>query len=104
MQRPHDILTRQVHIAPLVTFRIIFGLLMAFSTVRFLVLGWVDDHYIKPVFHFKYFGFGWIEVLHPTAMYLIHIVMIIAAVFVAIGFYYRIAAIVLFLTFTYTEL
>jgi hypothetical protein len=104
MQRPHDILTRQVHIAPLVTFRIIFGLLMAFSTVRFLVLGWVDDHYIKPVFHFKYFGFEWIEVLPPTAMYLIHIIMIVAAVFVALGFYYRIAAIVLFLTFTYTEL
>jgi hypothetical protein len=104
MQRPHDILNRQVHIAPLVTFRIIFGLLMAFSTVRFLMLGWVDDHYVKPVFHFKYFGFEWIEVLPAPAMYLIHIIMIIAAIFVAIGFYYRIAAIILFLTFTYTEL
>jgi hypothetical protein len=104
MQRQVDTLNRQVHIAPLVTFRIVFGLLMAFSTVRFLALGWVDDHYIKPVFHFKYFGFEWVDTLPPMAMYLIHFIMITAALFVAIGFYYRIAAMVLFLTFTYMEL
>jgi hypothetical protein len=77
---------------------------MAVSTIRFLALGWVADHYIEPVFHFKYFGFEWVEVVSPAALYAIHGVMIVAALAVMLGWYYRVAAVVLFLGFTYTEL
>jgi hypothetical protein len=93
-----------VHIAPLVVFRIIIGAMLIFSTLRFMALGWVEDHYIDPVFHFKYFGFGWVEVLPPFWMYALHILMLLAAVCVMIGFYFRIASVLLFLSFTYTEL
>lgn len=78
--------------------------MMIFSTARFLWLGWVKDHYLDPAFHFKYFGFEWVEVLPPLWMYVLHVVMIVAAFLVMIGLFYRVAATVLFLTFTYTEL
>jgi uncharacterized membrane protein YphA (DoxX/SURF4 family) len=97
-------LDRAVAIEPLVTFRILFGALMAFSTIRFMVLGWIDDHYIQPLVHFKYYGFGWVEVVPPLGIYAVHILMILAALGVMVGLYYRASAIVLFLTFTYTEL
>jgi uncharacterized membrane protein YphA (DoxX/SURF4 family) len=97
-------LQRPASIAPLVTFRIIFGALMIVSTVRFLLLGWVEDHYLQPGFHFKYYGFGWVTVLPAPGMYAVHLLLIIAAVCVMLGFYYRVASIALFLLFTYTEL
>lgn len=93
-----------ISIYPLVSFRIIFGLLMVYSTLRFVLLGWVENHYTDPVFHFKYYGFEWVEPLGIAEMYIVHIVMAMAALFVALGLWYRVASIVLFLTFTYTEL
>jgi hypothetical protein len=97
-------LDRPVAVEPLVTFRILFGALMAFSAIRFMALGWIDDHYIQPLVHFKYYGFEWVNTLPPVGMYAVHIIMILAALGVMMGFYYRLSAVVLFLTFTYTEL
>jgi hypothetical protein len=97
-------LYKPVAIEPLVTFRILFGALMMFSTLRFMVLGWVDTHYVQPLFHFKYYGFAWVEALPPTWMYVVHVVMMFAAAGVMLGFYYRLSALLLFLTFTYTQL
>ncbi len=77
---------------------------MVLSTLRFWYLGWIDDHYINPLFHFKYFGFEWVQVLSAQSMYLIHAVMLIAALGIAIGFFYRTSAVLFFLTFSYTEL
>ena len=79
---------------------------MIFSTVRFMALGWIEDHYVEPVFHFKYWGFSWVEPLSREALYAVHFLMILAAIGIMLlrGTAYRIAAIVLFLTFTYTEL
>ncbi|MDW8287268.1 MAG: HTTM domain-containing protein [Flammeovirgaceae bacterium] len=91
-------------IAPLVVIRILYGLLMLGSTLRFMLLGWVEDHYIKPVFHFKYYGFEWVEPLNAFGMYAIHILMLVFALMVTLGAWYRWAAFGLFLTFTYCEL
>jgi hypothetical protein len=99
-----SILEKPVAIEPLVTFRIVFGALMIFSTIRFMALGWIEDHYLQPVFHFKYFGFGWVDVLPAFWMYALHGAMILAAAGVMLGLYYRLSAIILFLSFTYTEL
>lgn len=91
---------------PLGVFRLVFGLLMVFGTVRFIALGWIEDHYTEPLFHFKYWGFEWVEPLPRFWLYVVHIAMICAALGVAFAtrIWYRISAITLFLTFTYTEL
>jgi uncharacterized membrane protein YphA (DoxX/SURF4 family) len=93
-----------VSAAPFVSFRIVFGLLMAFSTLRFVWLGWIEDHYTDTLFHFHYFGFSWVEPLSIPALYVVHILMLLASLGVATGYFYRISAVVLFFTFTYTEL
>lgn len=91
-------------IAPLATFRVVFGALMLFSTLRFMVLGWIDDHYLEPVFHFKYFGFEWVEPAGASVMYGLHFALCLAALGVMLGFYYRLCSALVFLLFTYFEL
>lgn len=95
---------KKVNIAPLITFRVVFGALLFFSTARFMYLGWIDDHYLQPKLHFKYYGFEWIEVASPTVMYALHYMLLAAALGILLGFLYRIATILAFFIFTYTEL
>jgi len=99
-------LRERIRATPFSVFRAIFGLLMAFGAVRFMWLGWVEDHYLAPQFHFNYWGFEWVEPLPPILMYGVHYLMIASAVGVMVGtkWVYRASAITLFLTFTYTEL
>lgn len=78
--------------------------MMAGGTLRFLWLGWVEDHYIRPLFHFRYFGFEWLPVFPGPVLYFLHGLMVLAALTFAFGYAYRISAWVLFLIFTYTEL
>ncbi len=99
-----DFIFRPVSAAPLVTFRIVFGAMMVFGTVRFMALGWINDHYVRPLFHFKYYGFGWVGTLPESWLYAVHILMIASALGVMAGRFYRLSVVMLFLTFTYTEL
>ncbi len=96
--------TRQVPIGPLVAFRIIFGALGVFGALRFMYYGWVDSLYIQPRFHFHYFLFEWIDTLPGKWMYLPFIVMAISALGIALGCFYRLSAVLYFLSFTYVEL
>jgi hypothetical protein len=106
IERVHRYLNAKTSAAPLISFRLIFGALMVFSAIRFMWLGWIEDHYVQPVFHFKYWGFGWVETLSLEALYAVHFLMVLAAIGIMFlhGLAYRVAAVLLFLTFTYTEL
>ena len=97
-------INKPVSITPLVRFRIVFGLLMFASLIRFWVRGWVDTVYIKPAFHFSYTGFEWVKMPGSPGMYVLFSLVIVAALFIALGFFYRIAAVVFFIGFTYIEL
>ena len=89
--------------APLAVFRIFFGGIMVFAVLRFYYYGWIEKLYIEPTFHFKYWGFEWVEPLGVYTYYLFFICGL-AAFFVMIGWQYRIAIVTFFLTFTYIEL
>lgn len=91
-------------IAGLAIFRIFFGAMMAFSSLRFIWKGWVHEFYINPTFHFTYTGFDWLKPLPANGMYLVFGLMILAACAICLGFFYRIAAAGFFLLFTYVEL
>ncbi len=97
-------MSKPVSIAPLVTFRLVFGAVMVFSTLRFWYLGWIEEHFIDTQVTFKYFGFEWVQLLSPEAMYGLHALMVLGALGVWLGFFYRISASVFFLTFTYAWL
>lgn len=97
-------LTAQVSIAPLITFRIVFGLLMLVSILRFWWRGWVTEVYVLPRFHFTYTGFEWVQPLGNTGMHLLFFCIALSALMIAAGLLYRLAAIVFFTGFTYVEL
>ncbi len=103
-RRVHHYLFRGVSIAPLVAFRIIFGALMLFGTLRFISKGWVQDLYITPKFYFPYLGFEWVKPLPGDWMYLPFVLMIFAATGILLGLWYRFSAVLFFLCFTYIEL
>lgn len=100
----HRKLFEPISIAPLVTFRIVFGSLMVASIFRFWANGWIEDQFITPSFHFKYFGFYWIPDPTSAVIYACFLMMAVAASMIALGLFYRYAAAAFFLLFTYVEL
>ncbi|MEH0154402.1 HTTM domain-containing protein [Limibacter armeniacum] len=99
-----DLLFKRVSIAPLITFRVIFGGMMLGSVIRFWLKGWIEELYLQPQFHFTYYGFEWVKPLGEYGMYLLFLSMAVAAFFIMVGFLYHYAAFVFFLAFTYVEL
>jgi hypothetical protein len=89
--------------ATLAFFRLAFGFMMFLSLVRFASYNWIEEFYIKPQFHFTYFGFSWVKPM-GIYIYLLFIIAGISALFVAIGYKYRMAISTFFLSFTYIEL
>ena len=94
---------KQTSAAPLAVFRIGFGLMMLISIVRFWSYGWIDKLYIAPDFHFSYYGFEWVKPLGSWT-YLLFFICGLSALFIALGYQYRKATILFFLSFTYIEL
>ncbi|WP_316812213.1 HTTM domain-containing protein [Pedobacter heparinus] len=91
-------------IAPLVTFRVLFGIMMLLSTIRFSIKGWITTQYVDPVFHFTFMGFDWIRPLGSIGMHLVFLSIAVSSLFIALGFCYRFAIVIFFLLFTYVEL
>ena len=89
--------------APLAVFRIIFGMLIFGSIVRFWAKGWIYDLYIKPKYFFSFYGFEFVKPIGDYT-YILFIVCAISALLVAAGLFYRVAIISLFLSFSYIEL
>ncbi|BAO55683.1 HTTM domain-containing protein [Nonlabens marinus] len=99
----NNYLNKTVSSAPLAVFRIGFGIMMFLGIVRFWSYGWIEKLYIEPQFHFTYYGFEWVRPLGDYT-YLLFAICGLSALMVAIGYKYRIAIILFFLSFTYIEL
>jgi len=89
--------------APLAVFRILFGLIMVWSMVRFAANGWIEKFYLDPRLHFTYLGFEWVKPLGSWT-YLIFFICGLSALTVALGYRYRLSMLTFFLSFTYIEL
>lgn len=90
-----------VDAASLAVFRMMFELLVTVEALRYLLFGWVRKYYLLPEFHFKYLYFEWVRPLSPELMYDVFAAMALAGSFLAVGLFYRAAAVVAFLTITY---
>jgi vitamin K-dependent gamma-carboxylase len=90
--------------AGLAVFRILFGLMMSAGLVRFMANGWIERFYGGPSFFFKYWGFEWVAVPPVPWLYVLFSALAIAALCIALGVFYRAAAAVFLLGFTYTQL
>ncbi|SDS06363.1 Vitamin K-dependent gamma-carboxylase [Polaribacter sp. KT25b] len=97
-------LLKETSILPLAIFRMAFGFLMCFSMFRFIFNGWIEKCYTNPEFHFTYQFFDWIQPLDVNEMYIVVIICALSALLIGLGFLYRIATILFFISFTYLEL
>jgi hypothetical protein len=104
MQKYNLKLIEETSIAPLISFRILFGMLMFFALLRNLVLGYVHKFYIEPGFYFKYLGFEWIQPMGATTTYVLYVLLILSSLGIMMGAFYRISAISFFVLFSYFEL
>jgi vitamin K-dependent gamma-carboxylase len=55
--------------ASLVCFRVAFGAAMIVEVVRYFDHGWIGSYYVKPAFHFTYYGFAWVKPWPGAGMY-----------------------------------
>lgn len=94
---------RTVSAAPLAVFRIGLGFMLLFGIIRFWSKGWIEDLYINPKYYFPFYGFEFVVPL-GSYTYLLFAVCGLSALFFALGLFYRLASISLFLSFTYIEL
>lgn len=96
-------LEQPLYSAALAVFRLAFGLMLFGGIIRFWAHRWIEEMYIAPRFYFHYWGFEWIRPL-GNYTYLLFVVCGISALLFALGLFYRLSAIVLFLSFTWIEL
>ena len=97
-------MTRAIDAAGLAVFRFLWGAVCFVCVVRFLASGWIERFYGEPTFFFRYWGFGWLPVLPVPALYAVGVVLAACALLVAVGLFYRAAAVTFFLGFTYLQL
>ncbi|WP_420468363.1 HTTM domain-containing protein [Panacagrimonas sp.] len=97
-------LTAPRDIAALAVIRMLIGGLMCVGALRFMSNGWIERLYVEPTFHFKYWGFGWVQVPDQAGLYLLYSGIAVTAFMVAIGAFYRVAIITFWCLFTYAEL
>ena len=84
--------------------RVLLGLCVCVSMLRFIAYDRVDPVFVRPHFHFKYWGFGWIEPLSAAGMHLLIWALAAIALLMAAGVLFRVSAILLFLGFAYLQL
>jgi len=90
-----------VDISFLVVFRIGFAIIMLWEVIRYWRHDWIRAFYIEPDFYFKYYGFEWVQPWSGDGMYYHFIVLGLLAIFIGVGFLYRISTILFFLAFSY---
>jgi hypothetical protein len=84
-------LFQPIDIASLVYFRIAFGAIMLWEVWRYFSNGWIRRYWIDPPFNFTYYGFDWVKPLPGQSLYVLFVMLGILALFIAIGFKYRIS-------------
>src|SRR5689334_9553871 len=90
-----------VDIAPLVYLRIVFGCVMLWEVCRYFQHGWIERYYSPSDFHFTFHGFEWVRPWPGEGMRLHFAALGVAAACIAAGLFYRVAATVFFVGFTY---
>ncbi|AKF08023.1 HTTM domain-containing protein [Sandaracinus amylolyticus] len=97
-------LERPVDGASLAMFRIAFGVVMLIAIVRFAAMGWIDELYVRPTFHFAFWGFEWVRPWPGIGMHVHFAALGVLAAMIALGVRARVAALLFTIGFAYVEL
>ena len=90
-----QLLGRRVDSAPLVVWRVLFGLLMLLEAWGALATGWVRRNLVEPEYTFPFLDFEWLAALAGPYWYAHFAVMGLAALGVMLGWRYRLSALAL---------
>jgi hypothetical protein len=93
-----------VDIASLAVFRIGLGAILAWEVVRYFDRGWIARYWIRPEFHFTYYGFHWVRPWPGIGMYVHFAALGVLALGIALGWHYRICAALFAVGFIYVFL
>ncbi len=88
-----------VDISSIVFLRIGFGVFMLIEMIRFYSK--IERYWIAPKFHFTYLPFDFLTPLPGNGMYIIFIMLMILAVFIILGLFYRVSMTLFFFGWTY---
>jgi vitamin K-dependent gamma-carboxylase len=97
-------LARPVDGAWLATFRTLYGLAMGVGMLRFIAHGWVERLLVRPTFHFKYWGFGWVEPLPGPLMHALCYGLLALTLCITFDLRARLATLGFVLGFAYLQL
>lgn len=103
-RRVAEVLNRPVDAASLAFFRAALGCLLVIAALRFFTHGWIEQDYRAPHYFFHYWGFTWVRPWPAAIAWLQYVIITVSAGCVALGIFYRPAALVLAATFTYAHL
>ncbi len=79
----------QIDNAPLIIFRIFFGLLLACEAFGAIATGWVKENFIDVQFTFSHIGMDWLQPLPGNGMYFYFALMGTFGLLVMLGYKYR---------------
>ena len=97
---PNLFLFKKIDIAPLLIFRIFFGILISLECYGAILTGWVKNNLIDPKFTFTFIGFEWLQPLPGNGMYFYFFLIGTLGVFIALGYRYRVSIIAFTLLWT----
>lgn len=98
-------LYRSVSLAPLLSLRLGFGLVLLYAVLwSWLYKGDLQERYLQPEFLFKYPGFSWLLPLPDLLMYAMYPLLLLSALGIFLGLYYRVSVFVFGLLFSYLHL
>lgn len=104
MKRITDKLQVPISIAPLIVYRLLFGLMVLYGCLWSISKDDIETRYVEPSFFFKYYGFEWIGFVGEQGIYILYGCWILSAVGIIFGAFYRIAIWSFFFIFTYLHL
>lgn len=100
LSKTHQYLFEPINNGSLTIFRILFGFVMSFEFFGALADGWVKEVYIDTQFNFTFIGFEFLHALHGPVMYWYYGVMLLCAILVGLGLFYRPASIIMAILWT----
>ncbi len=99
-----SLLTTPKSILNLALFRIAFGCIMLWEVYRYVADKRIYRYWLKPIYHFTYEGFDWVQPWSGDWMYWHMYFIGLLAILIIVGLFYRVAAALFFLFFSYTFL
>jgi hypothetical protein len=94
-------LHKPTSIAPLITFRILFGILCFFGLLWSVAKNELAVRYWTANFYFKYWGFEWLPYPGDIGIVILYILAMISALGISFGAFYRLSVLLFALSFSY---